>query len=97
MESLQRQVQLDPLDENLHRAPASAVKEYSDLSRAPESFDRQKSRVQWLNLGDKNSQFCFRAMKSHHNKSKIMSISREDGMRVEELKIHFPILPQGEN
>ena len=40
MESLQRQVQLDPFDDNLHRAPASAVsvKEYSDLSGATEKF-----------------------------------------------------------
>lgn len=35
-------------------------------------------------MGDQNNPFFYRAMKNHHSKSKIMSISREDGTRVEE-------------
>lgn len=52
MENLQKLVQQNPLDGNLCKEEASAVKEYGDLSRAEESFFKQKSRVQWLNLGD---------------------------------------------
>lgn len=52
MENLQKLVQQNLLDGNLCKEEASAVKEYGDLSRAEENFFKQKSRVQWLNLGD---------------------------------------------
>jgi len=58
------------------------VKEYADLSRAEESFFRQKSRVQWFNLGDQNTKFFFKATKSLHSRSKIVSVCKEDGTKV---------------
>jgi hypothetical protein len=47
LEGIQKQIQQSPLDTNLHYEEARAAKEYSDISRAEESFLRQKSRVQW--------------------------------------------------
>jgi mannosylglycoprotein endo-beta-mannosidase len=35
------------------------------------------------NGGDKNSTFFFRAVKNHHNRSKIVSVCREDGTRID--------------
>lgn len=43
---------------------------------------RQKSRVQWLNLGDQNSSFFFKSIKNHYNRSKIVYICGEDGTRI---------------
>jgi hypothetical protein len=44
------------LDSTLCNEEARLVKVYADLSR-PESFLKQKSRVQWLNLADLNTKF----------------------------------------
>lgn len=84
LENIQKQVQLNPSDSNLWRDEATAVKEYGDLSRAEESFLRQKSRVQWLNLGDQNTEFFFRAVRSYHGRNRIVSVSRDDGTRINE-------------
>jgi hypothetical protein len=46
---------MNPLEGNLCKEEACAVQEYGDLSRAEESFFKQKSRVQWLNLWDYNT------------------------------------------
>lgn len=81
---IQGAVQQQPLDSTLCREEARLVKVYADLSRAEESFLKQKSRVQWLNLGDLNTKFFFKAVKSHHARSKIVSITREDGSRIED-------------
>ena len=74
------------MNESLYREEVIAVKEYSDLSRAEESFLRQKSRIQWLNLGDKNSKFFFKALKNYYNRSKIVSICGENGTRIDNPK-----------
>lgn len=44
---------------------------------------RQKSRVQWLQKGDQNTSFFFKAMKSLHSRSRVVSVSREDGTRLD--------------
>jgi hypothetical protein len=74
MENVQRLIQLSPLNVNFHHEESVAVKEYGDLSRAEESFLKQKSLVQWLNIFNKNSKFFFKAVKHHHNRSKIFSV-----------------------
>jgi sRNA-binding carbon storage regulator CsrA len=44
-------MQTNPSDLEIHR---TELKEYVRLDEAKESFLMQKSRLQWLNLGDKN-------------------------------------------
>lgn len=83
MDSLQRQIQDNPTDPYLCAEEVVAVKNYGDLCRAEESFLRQKSRVQWLNLGDQNTEFFFRMVKSRQGRNKIVSIVKEDGSRVD--------------
>jgi hypothetical protein len=50
------------------------------LAEAQESFLRQKSRLQWLNLGDKNSKFFFSLVKGFHSHNKILPIHNENRM-----------------
>ncbi|XP_022855484.1 uncharacterized protein LOC111376735 [Olea europaea var. sylvestris] len=77
-------IQQSPLDSSLHREESRLQKELCKLSRAEEGFLRQKAHVKWLNLGDQNTAFFFKAMKSHYGKSKVVSICKDDGTRVEE-------------
>ncbi|XP_022849839.1 uncharacterized protein LOC111371920 [Olea europaea var. sylvestris] len=84
IEHVQCLIQQSPLDSSLHREEARLQKKLCELSRAEEGFLRQKARVKWLNLGDQNTAFFFKAMKSHYGKSKVVSICKDDGTRVEE-------------
>ncbi|XP_022876956.1 uncharacterized protein LOC111395190 [Olea europaea var. sylvestris] len=84
IEHVQCLIQHSPLDSSLHREEARLQKEFCELSRAEEGFLRQKSRVKWLNLGDQNTAFFFKVLKSHYGKSKMVSICKDDGTRVEE-------------
>lgn len=54
-------------------------KQYLTLTRAEESFAKQKSRIQWLQLGDQCTSFFFKYVNNLINKSKITSLVLEDG------------------
>jgi hypothetical protein len=70
-------MQTNPSDLEIHR---TELKEYVRLDEAEESFLRKKSRLQWLNLGDKNSKFFFNSVKGFHSRNKILSIHNENRM-----------------
>jgi hypothetical protein len=80
MEEAQCLMQRNPLDLEIHRARPILVKGYAQLAEADESFLMKKSRLQLLNLEDKNSNFFFNQVKSHHRCNKILSIHDETGM-----------------
>ena len=72
------------------------VKEYVRLAQG-EVF-KKKYRVQWLNLGDKNSKFFFNSIKNHQCRSKILSIHDDnDTCIIEEKKINDTIVNYFEN
>ncbi|KAI9174462.1 hypothetical protein LWI28_017614 [Acer negundo] len=48
-----------------------------------EDLLRQKSRIQWLKAGDCNSSYFFKAINGRRNRSKIHSISGDDGFLIE--------------
>ena len=81
---LNSQIKLDkdPMNLTLHEEEKAAYGRYVDLSKAEESLAHQKSRVQWLGLGDRNSKFFFRTIKGNINKGRIQSVVLNDGVRV---------------
>ncbi|XP_028108374.1 uncharacterized protein LOC114307170 [Camellia sinensis] len=72
----------DPLNQNLQEEERIAYSKYVDLSRVEESLAYQKSRVQWLGLGDRNSKFFFRTIKCNVNRGRINSVVLNNGDRV---------------
>ena len=44
-----------------------------------EIFLRQKSRVQWLRAGDKNSSFFFQSISKNRSSNRLVTITRVDG------------------
>jgi hypothetical protein len=80
MGEAQCQLQKTPSDVEIHRIEPIIVKDYVRLAEVEESFLRKKSRLQWLNLGDKNSKFFFNSVKGFHSRNRILSIHDDNGM-----------------
>ncbi|KAK3221978.1 hypothetical protein Dsin_009003 [Dipteronia sinensis] len=72
-----------PLDNNLKMRENELINEYSLSLQAEEDLLRQKSRIQWLKAGDCNSSYFFKAINGRHNRSKIHSITGDDGSLIE--------------
>lgn len=56
-----------------------AVFKYAALRRDKERYYKQKSRVKWLEHGDQNTKFFFRAAGAFYSRSRIRSVTKEDG------------------
>ena len=62
----------------------SCLKNYHDLAIVEEGFLKQKSRIQWLKLGDQNSSFFHKAVKARNASSALKVITMENGCRTED-------------
>ena len=60
------------------------LKNFHELARAEEGFLKQKSRIQWLKLGDQNSKFFHKTVKSRNSRNTMKSITLENGCRIED-------------
>ena len=60
------------------------LKIFHDLALAEEGFLKQKSRIQWLKLGDHNSNFFHKVIKARNLMNSIKSITLENGYRSED-------------
>ena len=76
----------NPSDENLQRSEKEHCLLYNDLLKVEESEVRQKSRVQWLELGDKNSSFFFKCINNNRNRGRIHNILLPNGERTQNLE-----------
>ncbi|KAK3189545.1 hypothetical protein Dsin_029106 [Dipteronia sinensis] len=56
---------------------------YTKTLKAKEDLLRQKSRIQWLKAGDRNSSYFFKAINGKRNRSKIHTITGDDGSLIE--------------
>ena len=79
LDSIQWKLDKDPCNSSFQLLERNLFKKYVDLSAVEEKLAHQKSRVQWLGLGDKNSRFFFRSVKSNINRGKILNVEMEDG------------------
>jgi hypothetical protein len=59
---------------------------YVSITKADESFLKQKARNQWLQLGDQNNSFFHRSLKIKNARSTITHLWDEQGQRVDEVK-----------
>ena len=60
------------------------LKIYHDLAYAEEGFLKQKSRVQWLKLGDQNTSFFHKSVKARNARNAIKVINLANGCRIED-------------
>ncbi|KAK3189472.1 hypothetical protein Dsin_029033 [Dipteronia sinensis] len=72
-----------PFDSNLRIREKELISYYTTTLKAEEDLLRQKSRIQWLKAGDRNSSYFFKAINGKRNKSKIHTITGDDGSLIE--------------
>lgn len=82
LENSQIKLDRDPLNMDLQEKERTAYARFVALSKIEESLARQKSGVQWLSLGDRNSQFFFRNIKGNINRGRINSVVLDNGVRI---------------
>ncbi|KAH7867459.1 hypothetical protein Vadar_033759 [Vaccinium darrowii] len=73
-----------PLDNFLCDLEKDLVQQYYSLSVAEESYKKQKSRISWLALGDKNTRFFHHKMNAHRVRNSILSLATDQGVRLED-------------
>jgi hypothetical protein len=59
---------------------------YVSITKAEESFLKQKARNQWLQLGDQNNSFFYRSLRFQNAKNTITHLWDELGNRVEDVE-----------
>lgn len=79
---VQEQCAQGPYDSALVDFEQELYVKFVELSLAEESFKKQKSRVQWLSLGDQNTRFFHVKMKSRYLRNKILSLTDANGVRL---------------
>lgn len=72
-----------PYDQFLNDLEKDLVQQFYVLSSAEEAYKRQKSRVSWLALGDKNTKFFHQKMNAHRLRNTILSLVTNQGVRLE--------------
>ena len=74
----------NPSDTSLVEIEQECLKNFHDLARAEEGFLKIKSRIQWLKLGDQNSNFFHKVVKARNSKNSIKSIMMDNGCKIDD-------------
>ncbi|KAF8377878.1 hypothetical protein HHK36_031266 [Tetracentron sinense] len=69
----------DPFNEHMQLKVRSHKMALQHLLNTEENVLRQRSRIQWLRLGDNNNKFFYRSLSSRNHKNRINSIKNESG------------------
>ncbi|KAK3204570.1 hypothetical protein Dsin_018616 [Dipteronia sinensis] len=72
-----------PLDSNLRIQEKELISRYTTTLKDEENLLRQKSRIQWLKAGDRNSSYFFKSIIGKSNRSKIHTITGDDGSLID--------------
>lgn len=82
------QILLDesPASEDLLAAERNHAKLYSHLCKEEEAIYKQRSRIQWLHLGDRNTKFFHRSLMHRQSRNNIHALNDEAGNQVADQK-----------
>ena len=74
----------NPYDTLLIENEKKCLKAFHDLACVEEGFLKQKSRIQWLKLGDQNTSFFHKAIKSRNSQNSIKVLTLASRGRIED-------------
>ncbi|XP_030507193.2 uncharacterized protein LOC115722193 [Cannabis sativa] len=84
LNELQDKLQQDPLNTDLHEAELNAREKYNAAFKNYFYFLQQKAKAAWIQKGDSNSVLFHASIRQRQRQNQILSIVREDGVRVTE-------------
>ncbi|PWA80652.1 RNA-directed DNA polymerase, eukaryota, Reverse transcriptase zinc-binding domain protein [Artemisia annua] len=83
LDTVQRALDADPFNIDIREEEASYLNAYNDALLVEEQFLEQKAKVEWLRVGDSNSAYFHKVVKSRKARSRIDVITNYDGVRFE--------------
>ncbi|XP_056688387.1 uncharacterized protein [Spinacia oleracea] len=82
LDSIQTQLSSCPTDVNLQEKERGTMESLKKFLDVQESGYRQKSRIQWLKLGDSNTKFFFTALKERYSTNTIDMLYDSNGNKL---------------
>ncbi|KAK1371012.1 hypothetical protein POM88_037104 [Heracleum sosnowskyi] len=77
--SIQADILKNPFEENMHKHEEVLEADLCILLQREENIAHQRSRVQWIELGDQNNAYFHKKISSNWNNSKILSLIDANG------------------
>eukprot|EP00253_Pinus_taeda_P018598 PITA_18598 len=84
MEDIQQQIILEGRDEERSKEEGRIINQLEERRKQEEIMWRQKSRINWLREGERNTKFFHQAMIQNRQRNQIFSIKTAEGERVVE-------------
>ena len=95
LDEIQCAIDKDPLNAQLKEKEVTCLKTFHDAALDEEMFLKQKSKIEWLKVGDSNTSFFHNSVKCKNHRSRITLIvdangnSHEGGEAIQELVNHY--------
>ncbi|XP_071714378.1 uncharacterized protein [Rutidosis leptorrhynchoides] len=83
LERVQKQLDITPSSFDVREYEIKLLKEYNDALWDEERLLKQKSKVEWLRVGDDYSKYFHNAIKAKVNRARINAVMNSDGIFVE--------------
>lgn len=87
LDTLQQALSTQNPDPSLICQEREAYKHLLNLLRAEKSLAKQKSRIQWMKLGDQCTSYFFKSVTNTRNRSRITSLVLEDGSLTHDVEV----------
>eukprot|EP00253_Pinus_taeda_P035515 PITA_35515 len=82
MEDLQQMDIMEGIEEERKQEEGRVLNQLEERRKQEEILRKQKSRVQWLREGERNTKFFHKARVQHRQRNKIFSIKNQEGKQV---------------
>ncbi|GKA84753.1 reverse transcriptase domain-containing protein [Tanacetum coccineum] len=79
LDKVQVDLDADPFNTMLREEEAAYVQAFNDALLMEERFLKQKAKIEWLRVGDSNSAYFHKSVKSRVSRSRIDVVSNSDG------------------
>ncbi|GKD53733.1 aspartic peptidase [Tanacetum coccineum] len=82
LDEVQRALDLNPTDQVLYEEEAVYVQAFNEAVLDEERFLKQKAKIEWLDVGDSNSAYFHKSLKSRNQRSRIEVILNADNVEI---------------
>ncbi|GJY25396.1 hypothetical protein Tco_0400122 [Tanacetum coccineum] len=82
LDEVQRALDLNPTDQVLCEEEAIYVQAFNEAVLDEERFLKQKAKIEWLDVGDSNSAYFHKSLKSRNQRSRIEVILNADNVEI---------------